>query len=819
MFRSIGKLMSNTRGAFAMQFALMAVPLTICTGLAVDGGRAFLARFELASALDAAALAVGSTLQNQGTDLNAVAARFVEKNFRTEHTGPIVLTMTSVEDTIVLKGSVKINTYFMPIVGQPTVTVNAESEVKRGGSSLEIALALDITGSMSTSRMNGLRNAARILVSEVVNDVQTPFFSKVAIVPWSQAINLDLATNPKGFVPAAALDQVRGALTQATAITGATWRASGYSTRSISQAGWRTIVGGTSINALDWRYGNALSVSKIEKDGSKIKVTTPAAHGYSDGQFVRITNAGGNYTGLNTNIYMVSDKAANTFYLRTTSGSTYVTPPSSGSTTAGSLQRCYDSDCNVVVTPSSSLGVDVGSFVNIASVTGTYKNLNNTDTTTYVVAAKPSLTTLPNVNAFLLAGSNGPSFGNAAGSNGAASECYTADCRYRITTSSNHGLTVNDPVAVFGMTETGSGTTAWNPVNAPYKIENPTSDTFFLPGTGKSYKERATNGGGSVGKCANAWCNMRVTVADKTGIVLDSGVELAGISKSGPYGLNNNDSSPKNVLWRVREMDHSTKMLTLAGTGPSVSNQGVDYVSAHGGTTQCLTYGCAKIGYTLSGSSRVWPASPCIVERYGDDRYTDVSPATAPLGINYTSNGNCTRTNYVQPMTSNKDNLYAHINALSTGGNTAGQLGIGWAWYMLSPNFASVWNGNAENAAKPYGTRELAKIAILMTDGEFNAQTCDGLYSSSDCAPHMPNDVPGPSASFRQARKICDAMKAKNIIIYTVGLEINTAQYSDDFLLDCATGPQYAFLANNSAELEQAFKDIAVSINRLRISR
>jgi hypothetical protein len=62
-------------------------------------------------------------------------------------------------------------------------------------------------------------------------------------------------------------------------------------------------------------------------------------------------------------------------------------------------------------------------------------------------------------------------------------------------------------------------------------------------------------------------------------------------------------------------------------------------------------------------------------------------------------------------------------------------------------------------------------------------------------------------------------MKDQDIIIYTVGLEINTAQYSDDFLLACATSPQHAFLANNTAELENAFKDIAISISRLRISK
>ena len=53
MFGSISKFVANKRGAFALQFAMMAIPLTVCTGLAIDGGRAFLARFELAAALDA----------------------------------------------------------------------------------------------------------------------------------------------------------------------------------------------------------------------------------------------------------------------------------------------------------------------------------------------------------------------------------------------------------------------------------------------------------------------------------------------------------------------------------------------------------------------------------------------------------------------------------------------------------------------------------------------------------------------------------------------------------------------------------------------
>jgi hypothetical protein len=149
MLGSIGKFTKNRSGAFAMQFALMAVPLCVCTGLAIDGGRAFLARFELAAALDAAALAVGSTQDNEDADLDAIARKFVEMNFKTAHDDPIALELVEIggeDEAMMLRGSVSINTFFMPLVGQPYVTVEAESEVRRGGANVEVALALDVTG-------------------------------------------------------------------------------------------------------------------------------------------------------------------------------------------------------------------------------------------------------------------------------------------------------------------------------------------------------------------------------------------------------------------------------------------------------------------------------------------------------------------------------------------------------------------------------------------------------------------------------------------------------------------------------------------------
>ncbi|RYZ13447.1 MAG: TadE/TadG family protein [Alphaproteobacteria bacterium] len=851
MFRSSNRFFRNTRGAFAMQFALMAVPLTICTGLAVDGGRAFLARFELASALDAAALAVGSTLQQQGTDLNAVAAKFVEKNFRTEHSEPIALSLVSANDTIVLKGTVKINTYFMPLVGQPTVTINAESEVRRGGSNIEVAMALDITGSMTTSRMTGLKAAANILIDEVVNPVQRPFFSKVAVVPWSQSINLVKpgTTATDTYVNNTALDQLRGgAIIGPRSISAASWRVSGASNIAIYEAGWRTTVGALTIaskanSGVDWRWGSSVVISSFAKvdvgttasTKARIRVTTSTNHGYANGQFVRITGATGSYTDLNNNIYRVGyntnspeSNTNKTFYLRKLDDSGWVAQPS-GSTASGTaaVQRCYDSACNVGVTTTSAFtGLAAGNYVNVMGVSG-FNAINNTDITTWQVADVMSST-----NTFTIANWDGPSQGAMSAGAGTVSECLDATCRYTVKTGTastpvNHGFSTTDFVAIWGMTEGGSGKSAVSALNTTWTVANPSGSIFYLPGKGKDYMDWKS--GGSTARCQLASCNTRITVGASTpASTLSVGdlIEVSGVK--GMTGVNNpvaaisSPSSKIRYTWRIGAINGT--VLTLEDSSPAFANMTGNYTSA--GVANCVLYGCARYDFVTAGGNannywdhRVFQASPCIVERYGDHAATDVAPATAPLSIYYTSNGTCTQNNYVTPLTPNKTRLEKAITDLATGGSTSGQLGIAWAWYLLSPNFGDVWDRDQDpdmtptqvNVPLAYEAPETAKIAILMTDGEFNYATCNSVNTGTACTP--------AKTPFAQAEDICAAMKTQDIIIYTVGLELNTAQYSDDFLLKCATSPQHAFLANNNEELEQAFKDIAVSINRLRLSR
>ncbi len=822
MFGSIKKFAKDRKGAFAMQFALMAIPLTVCTGLAIDGGRAFLARFELASALDAAALAVGSTY-NAGADLEAIAEKFVNTNFRTEHDDPIDVQLVTTDTSVTVKGKVTINTYFMPLVGQPHVTVEAESEVRRGGSNIEVAMALDITGSMDATRMQGLTDAAKILVDEVVNVQQTPYFSKVAIVPWSAQVHVG-TTHANASTPV----ELRGTPTGSTSVTAANWRKTATSTKTISQAGWRTTAtaGGKSISGVSWKNGSSYSISGITKTNSntRIRIQTSSNPGYANGDTVYITGANGSFTGLNGNMYKVADRTTTSpyyYWLQNIGTSTYTTPPSGSSAgTAGTSQRCYDTACNVAITTSSSHTLSVGDYAHITGVSG-FTAVNNANDESWVVAAVPSTTiftiTMPSVP--------GPSLSQtySSSSSDKASECLVSDCRYRVTTSAAHSLSATDYVFIWGMTE-GSGTTsAMTAANASSTIASPSGSVFYLPGEGVTYKDWSS--GGSVAACALATCNTQVTITGQTFAVndyvrIDSATGLTGINNC-TLSTSGRCSSGSILAWKVSAV--SGDVYTLEDTTPALSGMSGTYGSS--GAAQCTTYGCNRMYFlNASNSPRLYQPSNCLVERYGAEAYTDADPSAAPLGILYTGDGTCDTDNYVTPLTSNTTRLNASIDALSTGGSTAGQLGIAWAWYMLSPNFADVWDVEAENQPKSYTASELAKIAILMTDGEFNFATCNGVsngtINSSICVPDDAGDnTVGKHYAFKQAEKICAAMKAQDITIYTVGLQIDTSLYSDDFLTKCATSPAHAFLANDNTELKDAFAKIAISISKLRIAR
>jgi Flp pilus assembly protein TadG len=246
-----------------------------------------------------------------------------------------------------------------------------------------------------------------------------------------------------------------------------------------------------------------------------------------------------------------------------------------------------------------------------------------------------------------------------------------------------------------------------------------------------------------------------------------------------------------------------------------------NYIS--GGSVYCTQPGCEYHRFiNENGDARTFRVSTCVTERTGANAYTDVSPSTAPLGRNYPASGNPCLSNTILPLTSDRTLLKNRIDALQASGSTGGHIGVAWGWYLLSPNFASIWPA-ASNRPAAYDAPELLKIAVVMTDGEYNSSYCNGVISrdstsgSGSSSDHINCDAPNGHA-FDQATAQCTAMKAAGVIVYTVGFNIVDDQRARDLVNGCATDAAHVYLASGGDALIQAFRDIGRDISQLRLS-
>jgi hypothetical protein len=135
---------------------------------------------------------------------------------------------------------------------------------------------------------------------------------------------------------------------------------------------------------------------------------------------------------------------------------------------------------------------------------------------------------------------------------------------------------------------------------------------------------------------------------------------------------------------------------------------------------------------------------------------------------------------------------------------------------MLDPNWSSLWSSSSTPAA--YGTDKLRKIAVLMTDGEYNTQyTTNGVPDGSSSLTSCPNAANGVCSS-AQAVSQCDAMKAKGIEVYTVGFQLDNST-AVDTLTKCATDADHFYNSTTGDALKAAFRDIALKISTLYLSQ
>ena len=191
------RFLRNRDGGVAPLLALAALPLMAATGAAVDYGRANSTRTALQAALDA----TGLMLSQEAATLDAADigpranAYFTSLFTRTEARNVTLAHEFSTPQqgsfSLKLTASATVPLMFAGILGRSEMQVGTSSEVLWGIKKLNLALALDNTGSMSSSgKMLALKTAAHNLLDTLQAAEKVPGDIKVSMVPFATNVNV-----------------------------------------------------------------------------------------------------------------------------------------------------------------------------------------------------------------------------------------------------------------------------------------------------------------------------------------------------------------------------------------------------------------------------------------------------------------------------------------------------------------------------------------------------------------------------------------------------------------------------------------------------
>jgi Flp pilus assembly protein TadG len=182
--------------------AFVIVPLTLAIGIAVDASRIFLVRSRLSQAADSAALAAAQV--TDPTTLQDDARRMFAANFPSGYMdssmGPLNVSYDDASGRVEVTAEATVPTILMRLATIDNVDVGAHAAAVREVKPLELALVLDVTGSMCDpcSKIDALQAAGHDLLDILFGTQETSAELAVAVVPFSARVKI--GTSHTGWV-------------------------------------------------------------------------------------------------------------------------------------------------------------------------------------------------------------------------------------------------------------------------------------------------------------------------------------------------------------------------------------------------------------------------------------------------------------------------------------------------------------------------------------------------------------------------------------------------------------------------------------------
>lgn len=197
----------DKRGNFATMFVVMGTTLLMGSALAIDVARMFQVHNKLVFAVDAAVLATtqGLTLGDiELKDAETAVRKYIDANLDERNITVKTVDIDSIKvDKVNRSLEVKAHTLmpmtFTGIVGYDNHRIDATSKAQFSNTEVEVVMALDVTGSMdskiggrySPTKLSALKDAAKLGVKTLFEDMDSGDRIRVGLVPYSEAVNAE----------------------------------------------------------------------------------------------------------------------------------------------------------------------------------------------------------------------------------------------------------------------------------------------------------------------------------------------------------------------------------------------------------------------------------------------------------------------------------------------------------------------------------------------------------------------------------------------------------------------------------------------------
>lgn len=186
---------SDERGNVMVMFGFAVVPVIGLTGATIDYSRATNVRQVLNAAVDSAALmGARDAAKLSDTQVRDRINTWVKANLHGDAASKFTSATIGIDRVariITVEAQLAIDTSLTRLIGQDAVTVRSKSQSTWGTNTIELALALDNTGSMASSnKMTALKAASLDLIQIMKDATMATDQIKISVVPFATQVKV-----------------------------------------------------------------------------------------------------------------------------------------------------------------------------------------------------------------------------------------------------------------------------------------------------------------------------------------------------------------------------------------------------------------------------------------------------------------------------------------------------------------------------------------------------------------------------------------------------------------------------------------------------